>query len=382
MDFDSATRYRHRALVLMRGDEKGPLPPEMHDLALDLYDSGIAYTDAAVGRLLSRLEELGIDDRTVVVITSDHGEMFGEHGLYNHTSLYDENLLVPLVFGLPAGEAAGTRIADQVRLVDIMPTLLDLVGLEKPAGMNGVSLLPLIRGGTLPDSAEWAWSYAAASNFGISVRDANRTKYIYNNNAWQSSLPTEVLFDLGLDPSESDPHFDPDSEGVVRWRESTDRELREGVSGVRVVCDNRSGRTNLRCVLKGEGIRRDTLKITGFGEPAFKRLSQRRARAMVPPGEILEASVEVSDPGSLRVRVSEAEDHTVGGQLDFDYLHHQGTQAVVERDGRWSVEENSSGPVPGTRGVYVSWFGRPVDEVGVFRDEEVSEQLRALGYVQ
>jgi arylsulfatase A-like enzyme len=103
---------------------------------MNMYDGAIAYMDAELGRLLSALRERGEFDRTVVIITSDHGEEFGEHGLYGHTnSLYSTLLHVPLVITYPAGIPAGRRIASRVSLRDVPSTITDLVG-------AGTSLFP------------------------------------------------------------------------------------------------------------------------------------------------------------------------------------------------------------------------------------------------
>ncbi|HKX45255.1 MAG TPA: sulfatase, partial [Planctomycetota bacterium] len=94
-----------------------------------LYDGGILYADQFVGRLVLLLRELGIDDETALVLLSDHGEEFWEHGSVLHShSLYQELVHVPLIFSLPGGRAAGARVAETVRLIDVAPTLLELLG--------------------------------------------------------------------------------------------------------------------------------------------------------------------------------------------------------------------------------------------------------------
>jgi arylsulfatase A-like enzyme len=118
---------------------------------VDLYDGAILYTDDNVGRLLKALVDLGIDQSTVVAVTGDHGEAFGEHDLHftHDFTLYDEVLRVPLVIRAPS-VAKGTVIDQQVRLMDLTPTLLELAGVPPITGVQAVSLVPLLRGGTLP----------------------------------------------------------------------------------------------------------------------------------------------------------------------------------------------------------------------------------------
>jgi tetratricopeptide (TPR) repeat protein len=111
------------------------------------------YADAQVARLLDALDALDLRRNTVVVYASDHGESLGEHGEPTHgIFLYGATLDVPLIIAPPTGAAigspavtlAGRRVAGLARLVDVTPTLLDLVGLPVPSGLDGVSLLPMV----------------------------------------------------------------------------------------------------------------------------------------------------------------------------------------------------------------------------------------------
>ncbi len=118
--------------------------PDFGDSASDRYDREIFAVDAQLARLMAEVEPT-----TIVVITADHGEELGEHGIRFHArSLYNAVVRVPLVMRVP-GVAA--RVVDApVSLVDVMPTLLDLAGVEGPPGMNGRTLGPALRGGALP----------------------------------------------------------------------------------------------------------------------------------------------------------------------------------------------------------------------------------------
>jgi arylsulfatase A-like enzyme len=106
-----------------------------------LYDGEIRYTDEHVGRVIERLRALHALDDTIVVVTSDHGEEFFEHGLKGHAkTLYDEVLHVPLVISYPRGVRFAQRIHAQVRTMDLAPTILGLAGVAAPAGFGAAGL--------------------------------------------------------------------------------------------------------------------------------------------------------------------------------------------------------------------------------------------------
>ena len=113
----------------------------------DHYDGGIQSADAYLGELFDYLERQGIYRDSLIVVTSDHGESLGEHGLVGHGALYLEQVHVPLIIKFPAGAIAARRVGEPVELLDVMPTVLDVCAAEVPDGLDGRSLLPLIRDG-------------------------------------------------------------------------------------------------------------------------------------------------------------------------------------------------------------------------------------------
>ena len=120
--------------------------PERWREMIKLYDGEIAFLDAQVGALIGELRRRNLYDDTIIVVTADHGELFGEHGLATHfKALTEEELHVPLLVRYPPGIPAGTRIATPVELVDVLPTVLDFVGGGVPP-MDGQNLRPLIAG--------------------------------------------------------------------------------------------------------------------------------------------------------------------------------------------------------------------------------------------
>lgn len=124
-----------------------PSPEEIEYLKA-LYDGGIAYTDHHLGRLFDGLEDLGVLDNTVIVILSDHGEEFLEHGRVLHGWVYCEVARVPLVIRFPQGKWAGTKVEQLVQLVDVVPTVLASAGLGSGSDMSGQNLADVISGGS------------------------------------------------------------------------------------------------------------------------------------------------------------------------------------------------------------------------------------------
>lgn len=199
-------------LELFAPDYAGSLPPEIsvarlgsingsrrrldaEDLGFIIatYDAEIRAVDRGFGELLALLRQRNLLEDTVVVLTSDHGEEFGEHGWvgwHSHT-LYEELLLVPLIFRLPGERFAGTRAAQRVRSIDIAPTLLDLLGIPPPASFDGRSLLPLFSpGGRLEDAPA------------IAFRDGPKGEVWQSFTLRRLKLNEDRLFDLEADPWE------------------------------------------------------------------------------------------------------------------------------------------------------------------------------------
>jgi arylsulfatase len=112
------------------------------------YDEGIRWIDGWVGRLIDGLRERGLLENTWVVILSDHGEEFTEHGTVLHGELYHTNIRVPLIIRPPGWPNRGRRVPQIVELIDVMPTFLDLAGVKPIDRIEGTSLVPLLKGNT------------------------------------------------------------------------------------------------------------------------------------------------------------------------------------------------------------------------------------------
>ena len=124
------------------------LPPGTTDadFVLAQYDGAIAYMDACIQQVLTRLDELRLTERTLVVLNGDHGETLNEHDCwFDHHGLYETNLHVPLILRHPS-LPAGRRVSGAVQHQDLMPTVLDLLGIQNRPPLDGSSMLPVIAG--------------------------------------------------------------------------------------------------------------------------------------------------------------------------------------------------------------------------------------------
>jgi arylsulfatase A-like enzyme len=111
----------------------------------DWYDGSIRGMDTEIGRLVERLSNLGLADRTAIAFYADHGEEFHDHGrMWHGQSVYGEMIRVPLIFWAPGRVGKGLKIEEPVQLIDVMPTLLDLSGLRAPEAAQGQSLRSLL----------------------------------------------------------------------------------------------------------------------------------------------------------------------------------------------------------------------------------------------
>jgi len=171
-------------------------PPPWNERLVDPYDGEVAAADEGLGQVLQALGEVGALDKTLIVVAGDHGEDLGQHGEPGHgIFLYDSTLRVPLIFRYPAGLPRGRRTAGVVRLVDLMPTVLELFDLPGTERAQGRSLKPLLLGAQedlnleafsesrLPE-LQYGWARLAA---------LRQSRWLYVR------APEEELYDLATD---------------------------------------------------------------------------------------------------------------------------------------------------------------------------------------
>jgi arylsulfatase A-like enzyme len=175
--------------------------PAMADTLRKTYDGEIVYLDEHVGNLVADLKRRGLYDDALVVVTADHGEEFHEHdGWWHGTTLYDEQIGVPLIVKPPRGGARGRVVDELVTSLDIAPTILQSAGIGVPVAMQG-HVLPLDTGAMPARDGVFA-----EEDFEGNVLRAVRTrtwKFIDANPGNPRGLPPEALYDVATDPGES-----------------------------------------------------------------------------------------------------------------------------------------------------------------------------------
>lgn len=179
------------------------LSPSEVTTLVDLYDADIKYVDDAVGLLL---DSLATDlPNTIVIVTADHGEEFGEHGKFSHQTLYDGLVHVPLIMAGP-GIKDGTLVKQQASLIDLAPTIASLVGIDNARSFRGESLLPVIKGKREATTGTISTTSSTASQPGrmlISYRIPG-WKYIRTESLDASDVVlAEEVYDLRSDPGET-----------------------------------------------------------------------------------------------------------------------------------------------------------------------------------
>ena len=183
------------------------ITPELHKGLLEAYYASVSYMDAQVGRLLDCLDELGLRENTIVVFTSDHGYMLGEHHKYQKQHLFEEATRVPFIISVPWLKNQHGQATQQItELVDLYPSVAQLAGLKAPNSLQGKSLVPLL---TDPQTSAWKkdLAFTISRNGGESIRTHD-----WRFTQWGFGSAGMELFDLKNDPGEfnnlaSDPNY-------------------------------------------------------------------------------------------------------------------------------------------------------------------------------
>jgi len=198
-----------------------PPPPFREEFSERPYDGEIAYMDHYIGKMLDKLKEKNVFDNTLIILIGDHGEAFGEKGEIDHGFfIYDVTLRVPVIFYSQNYLPKGLAINARVRLIDIMPSILEMLTIPVGKEVQGVSLLPYIEGRRRDDLPSYIETYSPRENHGCSELIGlinGEWKYI--------QAPKPELYNLKSDPQEE--------KNVIRQEEkitsSMRRELKEKI---------------------------------------------------------------------------------------------------------------------------------------------------------
>jgi arylsulfatase A-like enzyme len=201
------------------------LSEEDREHIIALYDVKLAWIDDLIGKLLSGIDELGLRENTLVIVTADHGEeLFDHHHFFSHeSSAFDGVLRIPLMMRLPGRLEPGTVPSEVVvESVDVFPTVLDVLGETRPSGLQGSSLLPVLTGADDPSSV-YAFGTVDHPDGELSVRSIRSSRWRYLENPDNYSphhvwVAAEELYDLEADPRQQ--------RNVVEGHGATAAELR------------------------------------------------------------------------------------------------------------------------------------------------------------
>jgi len=172
--------------------------PRFRREAIAAYHACVSFVDAQVGVLMDAMDRLRLWDRTVVVLLGDHGFQLGEHhGLWRKDTLFEEAVRTPLIIAAPGVARPGVAAEAEVELLDLYPTLVELAGLPRPSGLDGVSLVPILRDPAATARAgALSFRKAKPPRLGVSVRTAR-----YRYTEWPDG--SEELYDHASDAEEA-----------------------------------------------------------------------------------------------------------------------------------------------------------------------------------
>lgn len=212
------------------------------------YAETLLAVDESLGRVVEALRERGELDSTLVIYMGDNGFAFGEHGLIDKRTAYEESMKVPMLARCPELLGRGRTVHEMVANLDIMPTVLEAAGVSPPAGLDGASFIPLVRGESANWRKELLYEYYWERNFPqtptLHALRTDRYKYIHVHGLWD----IDELYDLQADPLESNNLiFSKEHAPVVRAMNQRLFEILEQTGGMQIpLYPDRGQQQNLR----------------------------------------------------------------------------------------------------------------------------------------
>jgi len=351
----------------------------------DLYDGEIAYSDHCFGHLIKKLKALGLYDDTLIVLLSDHGEEFWEHGSWGHgKNLFQEQLHIPLIIKFPGNRGAGTVVKRRILELDIMPTLLAAFDLPIPRGVEGQALYSAIFGAGKINQRKIYSETKKAEHRLYALLD-ERYKYILR----KEPVVLEELYDIRRDPLERKNLISKNEAVKDRYRLEVEDYLSHRARGYHFLFP--AGNDEDRVTIRIQGI--EAIRWVDFlGFPGGQRESQkvmyeggavricfkglRNGREVIfLPGEEKPLSIEIEKNGAIlagdAIRLGEKKQSPKG--VPF-LVENRKVEGRISLDGR-----------PERRGeemaVCYIWAKNPEKDKAAPTEDSI-QILKALGYIQ
>jgi N-acetylglucosamine-6-sulfatase len=217
------------------------------------YSETLRGVDESIGRVMDQLKKMGIYDDTLVIYMGDNGFMFGEHGLIDKRVAYETSIRVPMLMQCPNLFEGGVVVDEVVANIDIAPTVMNAMGLEKPPHMDGDNFLPLARGEAIPWRDYFLYVYYWEKNFPqsptvFSLR-GDRYKYITYYGLWDA----DELYDLQQDPDEmNNILFTAEGRPIARQMETRLYDMMDEMGGSNIPLNRpRGNSSNIRLRSRG-----------------------------------------------------------------------------------------------------------------------------------
>ena len=371
-------------------------PPEVRlQKEMARYDGEIAYADAQVGRLLEALKALGLYDEALIILVSDHGEQFMEHGKQGHGgSLFEEELGVPFIVKMPRGVHAGEERKQLVQMIDIGPTVLDIVGAPPEGRFQGRCLRDLIEQDPIEDRV----GYASLRFYGSSLRAAKTRSLKYIHNVLKQE-PT--WYDLANDPHEYHGvrHPLPHAEPLAAF---ASRVSSQGAAGLHLLITGDIGAQGVATgEIRGQDLGPFELHCSGIRGKAWQTDAGIAFQIELENAAVVQTGLGIFGEGfqptvaHLHVKMSLDGAVTVDVQFDGrpvapestvvgpEKAHRTLTDATLElREILAAHDAFDTARLPRQFGVYV-WAVRTADSLT--KDElspEMTGALQALGYLE
>jgi arylsulfatase A-like enzyme len=345
------------------------------------YDGDVAYGDREFGRFVAALKARGLYDRALFIFTADHGEEFLDHGQWLHgRSVFDELIRVPLLVKLPGGQHSGKRVAQQVRTVDLLPTILEAVGLPvpQPPAIAGRPLQAVIEG-RAPEPV----AVAEISHRGF-VAHAARTrldKYVQRF----SPEHGELYFDLAADPKEARSVLEANPERVRALKAEVETAMAPNPFR-HVVRASGGGVFDLVLLTRGWIADVDASALGAGESQALMENGRRLVLRLRPrPGRSREISFVVRPRGAPVFLEGRRDGRPLRpADLAFAGGNPAGVPARLpepESDQENAMTDDVFAPPPGSSGGVQVWLSPTPGAARIEIDHETCERMKALGYV-